>query len=114
MATVLLSTVWLTATAGLLTARFAAFTVLRLAPFLGFALFLLRFVQKPHVVLGMLLEILCRNPVAGQLRIARQLIVLVDHLLRCATHFALRPVGIKHTVYDVTGWAVAVRFRPRT
>ena len=53
-------------------------------------------------MLGMLLKVLSRNPVIRQLRIARQLIVLVDNLLRRAAHFTLGPRRIEHTVYDVT------------
>ena len=47
--------------------------------------------QKPQIMLGVLLEILGRNPIIAQLRITRELIVLVDDLLRGAAHLALGP-----------------------
>ena len=50
----------------------------------------------------MLLEILRRHPVVGQLRVAGKLIILVDNLLRRTTHLAFRPGAVEDAVNDVT------------
>ena len=56
---------------------------------LALGLFALCFGKHPQVVLSVLLKIFRSHPVIRQLCIARQLIVLVDNLLRCAAHLAL-------------------------
>jgi hypothetical protein len=47
-------------------------------------------------------EILCIHAIIGQLRIAVQLIVFLNDLLRGAAHFAIRTRAIKHPVNDVS------------
>ncbi len=77
-------------------------------------LFALRLVEHALVMLGVLLEILGRHPVARKLRIAGKLVVLVDDLLRRAAHLALGAAAVEHTVDDVAQRvAVAVTLRPR-
>jgi hypothetical protein len=78
--------------------------------------FLLRFAQKTQVVLCVLLEIFCRNPVVGQLRITCQLVVFFNNLLRRAAHFALGARTVEHTIDDIADrvGAVSVRLIART
>ena len=64
-------------------------------------------------MLGMLLEILGRNPVIGELGIARQLVVFIDNLLRGATHLALGTRAVKHPVDDIANGPVPVALGPR-
>ena len=72
-------------------------------------------VQHPQVMLGVLLEVLRRNPVIAQLGIACQLVVLVNDLLRGSAHFAFGARAVEHTVDDIAaGGTVAVILRPRT
>ena len=54
-----------------------------------FLLFLGR-AQHAQIMLGMLLEVLGGHPVTAQLRIPRELIVLVDDLLRRTADLAFR------------------------
>ncbi len=90
-----------------------AFAVL---PFLLFSFGVhlsLRFAKQAHVVLGMLLKIFGRHPVSGKLRVARQLVVLVNDLLRRAAYFAFGARTVEYSVYNVataTGVAIAVTF----
>ena len=72
-----------------------------LAAFLLCRQFAVRFGQHAGVMLGMLREILGSNPVIRQLRIARQLLIFLDDLLRCAAHFAFGARAVEHTVGDV-------------
>ncbi len=66
----------------------------------------LRLGQKPQVMLGMLLEILHRHAVIAKLRIARQLVVLVNDLLRRAADLALGTRAVENPVDDVPDTAV--------
>ena len=61
----------------------------------------LRLAEQPAVVLGMLQVALRRHPVARELRVARQHLVLVDDLLRRAAHLAIRPRALEDAVDDV-------------
>jgi hypothetical protein len=90
-------------------------TLLRLAVLLLLAriLFTLGFGKHPKVVLGMLLKVFRRDPVIRQLRIARQLVVFVDDLLRRAADFSLGTGRLEHAVDDVADRAVAVPLGPR-
>tara|TARA_R110002110_G_scaffold30377_13_gene107681 strand:+ start:377 stop:970 length:594 start_codon:yes stop_codon:yes gene_type:complete len=75
----------------------------------------LRFGQHPQIVFRVLLKILCRNTVIGQLRIAGKLIVFLNHLLRRTAHFALRARAVKYAVDDIAAavlLAVAVVLGP--
>lgn len=87
------------------------FAVLALLLFAARVLFLLGGPQKTQVMLGMLLKILCRNPITGKLRITRQLIVFVDDLLWRAAHFAFRAGTIEHAVRDIAHRPVVVTVR---
>jgi hypothetical protein len=77
-------------------------------------LFLLRLAQQAQVMFCMLLEILGRNPVTRQLRIARQLVVFLNDLLRCAAHLALWAGAVKHAIDNVPDGSIAVRLVPLT
>lgn len=83
-----------------------AFAVLALLLFASCFHFTLCFAQKSQIVFSVLLKVLGGDPVAGQLRIARQLVVLVNDLLGRAAHFALRTGTVKDTVYDVAAAVV--------
>jgi hypothetical protein len=64
-------------------------------------------------MLRVLLEVLERDTVIAELRIAGKLVVLVDDLLRGAAHLALGPGTVEHAVDDVADRAVAVPLGPR-
>ena len=64
--------------------------------------FLLRRTQKAQVMLRVLLEIFSCNPVIAQLRIAGQLIVFLDDLLRRAAHFALGARAVENPIHHIT------------
>jgi hypothetical protein len=74
----------------------------------------MRLGQHPGVMLGVLLEILGGDTVARELRIAGELVVLVDDLLRRAAHLALGAGAVEDAVDDIADRPVAVRLRPRT
>ena len=92
------------------------FAVLALLLFAAGIHFALRFAQHPQIVLGMLLKVLGGHAVTGQLGVARQLVVLVDDLLRRAAHLALGAGTVEHPVDDVTaataGIAIAAALGP--
>ena len=80
--------------------------------FLLFALgvlFLLRLAQHPQVMLGVLLKVLGRDAIVGQLRVTRQLVVFLDDLLRGAAHLALGSRTVEDPVYNIADRTVAVR-----
>ena len=80
----------------------AAFVAARLREFgVGF-LFAHGLGKQPGVMLGMLLKILGRHPVARQLRITRKLGVFVDDLLRRAAHFSFRSRTVEDPVDDIS------------
>ena len=83
----------------------AVLAFLRLAAVLLFAL---RFGQQAEVVLGVLLEVLGRNAIVGQLSIARQLVVLVYDLLGRTADLAVRTGAVEHPVDDIAHVVVAV------
>ena len=66
----------------------------------------LRLGQKPQVMFGMLLEILHRHAVIAKLGIARQLVVLVNDLLRRAADLALGTRAVENPVDDIPDTAV--------
>ncbi len=70
--------------------------------------------KKAGVMLGVLQEILAGHAVVGQLRIARQLLIFLDDLLRRAAHLAFGAGAVEDTVDDIAEGARAVRFRTRT
>ena len=61
----------------------------------------LRLVQHAGVMFGVLLKVLSRDPVARQLRIARQQSVFVDDLLGGAAHLALGARAVENPVDDI-------------
>ena len=63
----------------------------------------LRFAQKPEVVLGVLLEVLGRDPVVTEAGIAGKLGVLVDDLLRGSPHLAFGAGTVEHPIDDIPG-----------
>ena len=67
-------------------------TVLVLLLLLGLPLrlFALGFREHTQVVFGVLLKVFRRDPVVRQLRVAGQLIILINDLLRRSAHLALR------------------------
>lgn len=73
----------------------------------------LRFAQHAKVMLGMLLKILSRDTVVGQLRVTGKLVVFVDDLLRGAAYLALWAGAVEHAVDDVADRALAVPLGPR-
>jgi len=85
-----------------------------LLPALGTALFLFgrhlahRFAQHAGIVLGMLHEVLVRHAVIRQLRVAGEVLVLFDDLLRRTAHLALGTRRVEYTVDDVAEGARAV------
>ena len=80
---------------------------------LAFGLFAKRLGQHAEVVLGVLLEILCRNAIIRELGIPGELIILVDDLLRRAAHFAFRAGTVEDPVNDVPDGTIAVVLVPR-
>ena len=80
-----------------------AFAVLALLLFAAGLLLALRFAQQAQVMFGVLLKVLSRHAIIGQLRIARQLIVFVDDLLRGAAHLALGARAVKDPVHHISG-----------
>ena len=65
--------------------------------------------QKPEIVFRVLSKVFCRHPIARQLRITMQLIVLVDDLLRRTAYFSVRAGAVKDAIDDIaTGRAVVV------
>ena len=58
---------------------------------LPLSLFALRFGQHPQIMFRVLLEVLRRHTVIRQLRVAGQLIILINDLLWRTAHLALRP-----------------------
>ncbi|PRY26865.1 hypothetical protein CLV78_101969 [Aliiruegeria haliotis] len=77
-------------------------------------LFPLRLAQHSRVVLGMLLEVLGGYTVVAKRRIAGKLGVLVDNLLRGATHLAFRTGRIEDPVDNVPYRPLTVRLGTRT
>ena len=86
----------------------AILLVLLLSRFLLGRQFLHRLGQHPRVVFGVLQEVFGRHPVVRELRIARQHLVLLDDLLRRATHLALGTRGVENAVDDIAEGARAV------
>ncbi|GAA6192222.1 hypothetical protein NBRC116597_21420 [Phaeobacter sp. NW0010-22] len=92
-----------------------ALTVLAFLLFAAGILLTLRFAQHPHVVFSVLLKILRGDTIICQLRIAPELVVFINDLLRRAAHLAFGARAVKHAVDDVaTRRPAAVVFRPRT
>ena len=77
-------------------------TVVALLLFAPHLLFTLRFTQQAQIMFRVLLKVLCRNPVVAELRVASQLIVFLNHLLRGAAHLALGAAAVKDAVDDIT------------
>ena len=73
----------------------------------------LRFGQHAQVMLGMLLEILGGDAVIAELRIAGELVVFLDDLLRCAADLALGAGRVEYAVDDIADRAIAVPLGPR-
>ncbi len=71
-------------------------------------------VQQPGIVLGMLLKVFEGDAIIRELRIARELIVLLDDLLRRSADFALGSGGVEDAVDHISDGSVAVRLRPRS
>jgi hypothetical protein len=89
----------------------AVFALLLLAARIHFALCS---VQHSGVMLGMLMKVFSRHAVITQLRIACQLVVFIDYLLRRAAHFSLGTRAVENPVNYVSHGTIAVIFRPRT
>jgi hypothetical protein len=69
----------------------------------------LRLGQHSQVMLSMLGKILGGDAVARQLRVAVQLVVFLDDLLRRAAHLSVRARTVEHAVDDIaTGGTVVV------
>jgi hypothetical protein len=62
-----------------------------------------RLAQHARVVLGVLLEILDRNPVTCELCVAGQTLVLVNDLLRRSPHFAFGAGAVEYPVDYIPG-----------
>ena len=77
---------------------FAVFAFLLFAARLLFAL---RLREHAHVVFGVLLKVFRVHAVIRKLSIPRELIVLINDLLRCAAHFAFWAGTVEHTVHDI-------------
>ena len=73
----------------------------------------LRLAQKPGVMFCVLQKILCRHAIVRELRITRKDQILLDDLLRRATHLAFGAGAVEDAVDDVAYGARAVRFRTR-
>ena len=69
--------------------------------FAGFVDLARGFGQQAGIVFGMLGKVFSIDPVIRQLRIAVQLRVFFDDLLRCAAHFAIRARTVEHAVDDI-------------
>ena len=68
-----------------------------------------RLAQHTGVMLGVLEEVLSGDPVVGQLGIPGEKLILLDDLLRRATHLAFGTGAVEDTIYDVAEGARAVR-----
>ena len=75
---------------------------------------LLRRGEHPGIVLGVLLEVLDGDAVAGELRVAGELIVLLDHLGRGSAHLALGAGTVEDAVDDVAALRAVAVLVPRT
>ena len=86
--------------------------VLVLAPLrlgrLTLCLFAHRLVQKPQVMLGMLLKVLGSDTIPRQLCIPGEALILLDNLLRCTAHFAFRARAVEDAIDDVPDVTIAV------
>lgn len=78
------------------------FAVLAFLFFAALFHFAHRFAQHPQIMFGVLLEIFGGHAIIAQLRVARQLVVFVDDLLRCAAHFAFGAGTVEHTVHNIS------------
>ena len=77
--------------------------------------FALCFVQKTQVMFRMLLEVLSCDPVIAELRIACQLVVFINDLLRSPAHLALWAGAVEDAIYNIDPiGAVPVRLGTRT
>lgn len=77
--------------------------------------FALRLIQKTQIMLSVLLKILSRDPVVAQLRIASQLVVFINDLLRRPAHLALRAGAVEDAINNINPiGAVPVRLGTRT
>ncbi|OIQ72466.1 hypothetical protein GALL_459060 [mine drainage metagenome] len=73
-----------------------------------------RLTQHAGVMFGVLQEVFMRHAVIGQLRIARQLEVFLDDLLRGAAHLAFGTRRFKDAVDDVSHRTRTVRLGTRS
>ena len=65
-------------------------------------------------MLSVLLEIFGCDTVIRQLRVAGELVILVDNLLWRSAHLAFRAGAVKHAIDDIARRTVAVVLVPRT
>lgn len=100
--------------ARLITLLLIALLLLALPRLLLGGKFALRFGQQAGVMLGVLVEVLGRNPVVRQLRVAGQENILFNDLLWGAAHLAVGARAIEDAVDDIANGARAVRFGTRT
>lgn len=56
-------------------------------------------------MLGVLLKVLSRHAVIAKLRVAGQLVVFLDNLLRRAAHLTLRTGAVEHPIDDIAAAA---------
>ena len=107
-------TVATVAVPALLLGLLALLALLAALTFVLFGLqFTLRLAQHAGVMLGMLHEVLGGHAVIRQLRITGEKQILLDDLLRRATHLALRAGAFEHAVDDIAERPGAVRFGSR-
>jgi hypothetical protein len=96
------------ARAFILALRIEALAVLAILTDALLGLIALRLSEHPGVVLGMLQEALGGHAVAGQVRVTRQRLVLVDDLLRGAPHLAVGACALEDAVDDIANVAPLV------
>ena len=90
-------------------------TLLRVVLLIALTLFLFgghlahRLAQQAGVMLGMLQEVFCSDAVIRQLRVTGEKLILLDDLLRRATHLAFGARAVEDAVDDVAEGARAVR-----
>src|SRR5579862_7171550 len=59
------------------------------------ALALAQRIHDPEIMLGVLIEVFRRHPVAARLRLPRQRDVTLEYLIRVAAYFDARPVAVE-------------------